>query len=130
MENFKMNPIGWFEIYVEDMDRAAKFYETVLGLVAQPLPMPNSDGNMEMRVLPGDMADAGATGALVKMDGMKGGAGGTIIYFVTEDCGVAEAKAAAAGGKVHQPKMSIGEHGFCSLVADTEGNVIGFHSMQ
>ena len=25
------NPVGWFEIYVKDMDRATKFYESVLG---------------------------------------------------------------------------------------------------
>lgn len=24
------NPVGWFEIYVQDMDRAKKFYEEVL----------------------------------------------------------------------------------------------------
>lgn len=23
------NPVGWFEIYVKDMDRARKFYESV-----------------------------------------------------------------------------------------------------
>jgi predicted enzyme related to lactoylglutathione lyase len=26
--------------------------------------------------------------------------------------------------------MSIGEHGFIALVFDTEGNMIGLHSMQ
>ena len=25
----KTNPVGWFEIYVEDMDRAKLFYESV-----------------------------------------------------------------------------------------------------
>jgi predicted enzyme related to lactoylglutathione lyase len=28
MEN---NPVGWFEIYVQDMARAKTFYETVFG---------------------------------------------------------------------------------------------------
>jgi len=27
-----------------------------------------------------------------------------------------------------QEKFPIGEHGFCSVVMDTEGNTIGFHS--
>lgn len=130
MENFKMNPIGWFEIYVEDMDRAAAFYETVLGLATTALPMPGDDGNMEMRAFPGEMEYPGATGALVKMDGMKGGPGGPIIYFVTEDCAVPESKVEAAGGKVCQPKMAIGEYGFCSIITDSEGNTIGFHSMK
>ena len=33
-----------------------------------------------------------------------------------------------AGGKVEQPKTSIGEHGFIALIRDTEGNVVGLHS--
>jgi predicted enzyme related to lactoylglutathione lyase len=35
---------------------------------------------------------------------------------------------AAAGGRIHRPKLSIGEWGFISLVYDTEGNMIGLHS--
>lgn len=32
------NPVGWFEIYVQDMERAKKFYETVFqaGKAQQP----------------------------------------------------------------------------------------------
>jgi hypothetical protein len=26
------NPVGWFEIYVQDMDRAKAFYEMVFGV--------------------------------------------------------------------------------------------------
>lgn len=26
------NPVGWFEIYVNDMDRAKRFYETVFDI--------------------------------------------------------------------------------------------------
>jgi hypothetical protein len=37
--------------------------------------------------------------------------------------------AAAAGGKVFRDKFSIGQYGF-ALVFDTEGNMIGLHSMQ
>lgn len=34
------------------------------------------------------------------------------------------------GGSVFQEKTAIGEHGFCALANDTEGNLIGFHSME
>jgi hypothetical protein len=37
---------------------------------------------------------------------------------------------AEAGGRIERPKMSIGEYGFISMVYDTEGNMIGLHSMQ
>ena len=32
------NPVGWFEIYVQDMKRAKAFYEGVLGLKLQAHP--------------------------------------------------------------------------------------------
>ncbi len=125
-----MNPVGWFEIYVSDMDRAAAFYEQVLGLKTAPIPTPEGHEDMEMRAFQGEMHYPGASGALVKMKDMKGGPGGTMLYFVTDDCAVPETKVEAAGGKVCQPKMPIGEYGFCSIVTDTEGNAIGFHSMK
>jgi hypothetical protein len=37
---------------------------------------------------------------------------------------------AESGGKVQKEKMSIGQYGFIALVSDTEGNMIGLHSMQ
>ena len=43
---------------------------------------------------------------------------------------VEEARALKAGGQLHRSKMSIGEYGFISLVHDTEGNLIGLHSLQ
>ncbi len=35
----------------------------------------------------------------------------------------------AAGGKIHQSKMSIGDHGFMALCWDPDGNMFGIHSM-
>jgi len=40
------------------------------------------------------------------------------------------AKAVKAGGRIQKEKMSIGQYGFIVLVVDTEGNLIGLHSMQ
>jgi predicted enzyme related to lactoylglutathione lyase len=37
---------------------------------------------------------------------------------------------ATAGGRVHREKMSIGQYGFIALVYDTEGNMVGLHSLQ
>mgnify|MGYP006363884797 CR=1 FL=1 len=31
------NAVGWFDLYVEDMDRAQAFYETVLGAKLEPI---------------------------------------------------------------------------------------------
>ncbi len=35
-----------------------------------------------------------------------------------------------AGGRIQRDKMSIGQYGFIALAIDTEGNMIGLHSMQ
>ena len=73
---------------------------------------------------------ANISGALVKTAMMKAGTGGTVVYFACDDCAVEESRVKGAGGEVLQPKMSIGDYGFCSIVLDTEGNTIGLHSMK
>jgi predicted enzyme related to lactoylglutathione lyase len=120
------NPVGWFEIYVQDMPRASKFYETVLGVSFEAISDPTDD-SVEMNGFPSNYEAYGASGALVKMKGVPSG-GSTMIYFSCEDCGVEESRVVGAGGKIERPKMSIGEYGFISLVWDTEGNMVGLHS--
>ena len=120
----KTNPVGWFEIYVDDMSRAKSFYETVFDGPLTQLPA----GGLDMWVFPSDCNTTGCTGALVQMEGCKAGGGSTIVYFKCDDCAVEESRVAPAGGKVFKPKFSIGEYGFISLVFDTEGNMIGLHS--
>lgn len=129
MENKKFNPVVWFEIYVDDMERATKFYEAVLGITLEQMSDP-TDMSVQMKMFPGDIDARGTNGSLVKMEGMKAGGSNVIIYFGCEDCAVEESRVEAAGGKICQAKMPIGEFGFCSLVSDTEGNTIGLHSMK
>lgn len=125
------NPVGWFEIYVEDMTRARKFYESVLGVSLSPLEAPGGGmPGLEMFSFPMEMAAPGAAGALVKMEGMAPQAGGVLIYFTCEDCGIEAGRVAAAGGRVQQEKMPIGHYGFIALALDTEGNMFGLHSMK
>jgi len=72
----------------------------------------------------------GSPGALVRMPGFPSGRNSVLVYFICDDCATQEAKAVASGGKVEKTKFSIGQHGFISLVYDTEGNMIGLHSMK
>ncbi len=126
----KNNPVGWFELYVEDMSRARKFYEDVFDFEMQNAAMPAGMDEMEMVFFPFNHTATGCPGALVKMEGVKPGGCGTMIYFSCEDCAAEESRVNKAGGEVIRNKFSIGEYGFCSLVADTEGNMIGLHSMK
>lgn len=139
--NHKRNPVGWFEIYVEDMERAKKFYETVLAINMQPLPSPDAPDvppvdmvafpMPAMSANPEDECTAelpGACGALAKMEGFAPGVGGTLVYFSCQDCATEESRVTAAGGTIIQSKFSIGEYGCIAMAQDTEGNIIGLHS--
>lgn len=122
------NAIGWFDLYVLDLDRATAFYEAVFQQSLQPIGDPT--GETAMRCFPANLNTYGAAGALVKSAHARPGPGGTMIYFSVSDCAVEEARVLAAGGKVARPKFSIGEFGWVSLCVDTEGNMFGLNSMR
>lgn len=121
----KSNIVGWFEIYVEDMERAKKFYQAVF---QKGEFMDLSDDKLQMFAFPWVENATGAAGALVKADFNKPSENGTVIYFNCEDCQIQEKRAQENGGIVIMPKFSIGEFGFVSMIKDTEGNMIGLHS--
>jgi uncharacterized protein len=129
----KSNPVAWFEIYVQDMERAKAFYENLLAVKLEKMPPPTEEMTMEMWSFPFDKEVAhntyGACGMLIKMEGTPSGCGGTLVYFACEDCAVEATRAAEYGGSIFKEKTAIGEHGFFALVYDTEGNMIGLHSM-
>lgn len=120
------NAIGWFEIYVQDMPRARKFYETVLARKLEKL----EAGGLEMWAFTGEQGAPGAGGSLVHMPGYPSGGNSTLVYFMCEDCAVEEGRVKAAGGRTEKAKFSIGPYGFVALAYDTEGNMFGLHSMK
>jgi predicted enzyme related to lactoylglutathione lyase len=120
------NPVGWFEIYVQDMERAKKFYETVLQTTLEKLNSPE----IEMWSFPMAMNRMGAGGALVKMPGFPSGGNSTLVYFSCVDCATEAGRVVKSGGRIQREKMSIGQYGFIVLAFDTEGNMFGLHSMQ
>jgi uncharacterized protein len=125
------NAVNWFEIYTSDFDRAKKFYTEVFKCELTDIPM-SSDRHSQMRyaAFPGDENERGAGGALVRIDEAKPGMGGTLVYFTTEEINEELGRVEAAGGKIIRPKLDIGNFGFIALVEDTEGNIIGLHSMK
>jgi predicted enzyme related to lactoylglutathione lyase len=123
----KPNPVGWFEIYVQDTARAKAFYESVFACELQNLP---AGPELEMWAFPMEMGAMGAGGALVRMEGFKPGGNSTIVYFTSEDCKVEEERVSNSGGRIEKPKFSIGEYGYICLAYDTEGNMFGIHSQK
>jgi predicted enzyme related to lactoylglutathione lyase len=119
------NPVGWFEIYVEDMRRAKDFYETVFDVTLEKL----NDEQPELWKFPQTMTKYGASGALASVEGMPSGGNSTLVYFTCENCANELSRVVQAGGTIMKEKFSIGEYGFIAIAFDTEGNMIGLHSL-
>jgi uncharacterized protein len=123
------NAISWFEIPTTDIDRAAKFYETIFGITLNPLDLPN----IKMRMFPLDDMMTNVGGALVKSDGFHkpSATDGPLIYLNgNPDLQNVLDKVEAAGGKVMVPKTLISpEYGSMAVFIDTEGNRIALHSV-
>ena len=119
--------IVWFDIPVQNLDRAIRFYSAVLGVQVKREEMPG----MSIGILPHEGQDIG--GCLVppvEGNDNKPSPHGPLLYF---NCQGRLDQAVAAvepnGGKVSQPKHSIGPYGFRAVVLDSEGNRVALHSM-
>jgi predicted enzyme related to lactoylglutathione lyase len=122
----EVNPVGWFEIPVTDMDRAKAFYEHTFGLELEQHEM--GEGLMAWFAMKEDVY--GTAGSLVKAEGYEPGLEGILIYFTAPDIEATLSRAKEKGGVVLTEKSSIGEYGFYAVVQDTEGNRIGLHSRE
>ena len=121
----KTDAVNWFELYVNDFNRAKKFYEATLKTTLAE----NEMEGCRMGMFPFDEKN-GVGGAITKMDGMSGGAGGTVVYLNVEgDLDGVLQRTPANGGEVIKSRLAIGPHGFIGIIKDTEGNVVGLHSM-
>ena len=119
------NPVNWFEIPVNDLERAKQFYETVFGLQLSL----NEMGSMKMAWFPMTQGGPGATGTLIQSEGYAPSHAGTLVYFSVTDIEGALDKVNANGGKTLMPKTSIGEHGYIAHFQDCEGNRVALHAM-
>ena len=119
----RQNAINWFEIPCSDLDRAATFYETLLGTK-----MHRERKGHPVAIFASDVNGTGGT--LVKRSFQKPGANGAMVYLNCDgDLDEALARAKAAGGLVLMPKTEVpGGYGHFACLRDTEGNHIGLHS--
>lgn len=116
--------INWFDIPATDLDRAARFYETVLAI---SLIRENMLG-ARMAIFPAKPGEA--TGAIIARDGVTPGTTGSTIYLKAgADLSSALSRVQAAGGKVLHPKTFIKEGwGYFAIILDSEGNSVGLQS--
>lgn len=125
----KNNILGWFEIPVNNMDRAVKFYETVFGFKLQRQKM----DALDMAWFPWKEGVSGAPGSLVHNEEFytPSDQQGVLIYLTTPsgDLDKDLEKVEKAGGKTIIPKKQISEeYGYMAVILDSEGNRIALHA--
>ncbi len=119
-----MNSVVHFEVPVDDLDRAKKFYSQVFGWQLQDIP---DMGYVIVRTTPTDENQMPQTpgaingGMMKRSDKVKGPVITIDVPNIDEYLKTIE----EAGGKVVTPKIAVGDMGFSAYVQDTEGNVIG-----
>lgn len=123
-----MSAIHWFEIPVTDINRAQKFYSTVLDVE-----IPILDMTAQMGSMLGSFPSDGDVGGMLVQNSQYGYAPskiGTLVYLSLGDAdlNIALGKVETAGGKVTLPKTAMGENGFTAWIEDTEGNKVGLFS--
>ena len=117
--------VGWFEIPVNDMERAIAFYEAVFDTTLAR----NTIDMLDMAWFPSDDG-FGASGSLVHhAEFYEPSLIGTLIYFSSDDVSVELNRIEAAGGTVIIPKTEIStDIGFMAVFKDPEGNRLALHS--
>lgn len=125
----KNNILGWFEIPVNDMDRAIEFYESVFDFKLQRQKM----DALDMAWFPWKEDVPGAPGSLVYNEEFYSPSDnkGVLIYLTSPSGNLNQdlEKVENAGGKVLIPRRQISEdYGYMSIFIDTEGNRIALHS--
>ncbi|MDK9735951.1 VOC family protein [Vibrio sp. D404a] len=131
--NNKNNVITWFEIPVNDLDRAQKFYEQILSIEM----IRRKDGINDAAFFPfnPNVAQANSnrvTGVLAKSQNLQPSGQGTVVYInANPDIQTVLDKVEATGGKiiVSRRKIETGndkvEAGFVAVIVDSEGNRVG-----
>lgn len=123
-----LHAISWFEIPTADLDRATKFYETILGITLVPMDMPN----FKMRMFPVQDNMTGISGALTYApDFYQPQDNGTLVYLnANPDVQLVLDRIEGAGGKILVPKTEISpEIGYMGVFMDSEGNRVALHAI-
>jgi predicted enzyme related to lactoylglutathione lyase len=121
------NAVSWFEIPVNDLNRAQKFYETIFDIEMIPMDMPQ----IKMRMFP--VEDPKSVGGAICQRGnfyKPSDKSGPLVYLNgNPDVQLVLDKVEAAGGKIVIPKTQISpDQGYMAVFLDNEGNRLALHS--
>jgi uncharacterized protein len=117
-----MANIAFFQVPADDVGRARKFYQSLLGWKIEP------DTTLENKSLQWQNIITGKPeeGAMNKGGIYKRMNPGPIMNFViVEDFDRVLSRVDKLGGKIVMPKNAIKAVGLVAVIQDTEGNIIG-----
>ena len=121
-----MNAINWFEIPAANFERAVAFYERIM---AAKLPVDDSFPGMKMAMFPYQPPSVG--GCVIEFNKFRPSTDGVRIYLNGgEDLAPILDRVQAAGGQIVMPKTLIRDDiGYIGMFSDSEGNIVGLHSI-
>ena len=118
-----------FEIHVNDMERAKRFYENVFGWTFEDFS--EYVGYAYFAATTGKEDQLGINGALMQREGDTPEVGEVLNNYVctmgVEDYDSTETKIMSNGGKEYRPKMALPGMAWQGYYFDTEENVFGIH---
>jgi len=124
-----MGRVVHFEVHVDDMERAKKFYGEVFDWKFED--WSEYAGIPYFGAVTGDEAEMGINGALMQRQSAPTAANQSINGFVctmgVENYDLTEQKILNNGGKVAMPKYALPGMAWQGYYQDTEGNTIGIH---
>jgi len=124
-----MGRVLHFEIHVDDMERAKKFYGEVFGWTFED--WSDYAGMPYFGAVTGDEGELGINGALIKRQGpapvQNQSVNGFVCTMGVDDYDDTQAKILASGGVVALPKYALPGMAWQGYYLDTEGNIIGIH---
>jgi uncharacterized protein len=124
-----MGRLVHFEIHVDDMERAMKFYGDVFGWTFEDYS--EYAGMPYFGAVTGDDQQMGINGALMQRKSAPPEPNQALNGFActmgVEDYDSTEAKILNLGGKVALPKYALPGMAWQGYYMDTEGNIFGVH---
>ena len=124
-----MGRLVHFEIHVDDMERAKKFYGEVFGWTFEDYS--EYEGMPYYGAVTGDDQQMGINGALMQRKSAPPEPNQALNGFActmgVEDYDSTEAKILNLGGKVALPKYALPGMAWQGYYMDTEGNIFGVH---
>lgn len=121
------NALNWFEIPARDIERAQRFYETLLGVELKREAM---GPHTALAVFPYEQPGAG--GCLMQAPGLEPATLGTLAYLgAAPTLDAVLARLEQAGGRLLTPKVTLPDGmGVFAHIEDSEGNRVGLHAEQ